>query len=65
MMKEAVKTPKGRKFIVLQEVLIFGVLYIIACGVWKELTQLNAFAMVVVGAGVSYMGANAVRGLKK
>ena len=63
--KDVVKTTKGRKFIVLQEILIFGVLFIIACIIKPELSSLSSFAMVIVGAGVSYMGANAVRSLKK
>jgi len=59
------KQPKGRKFLVLQEILIFGVLYIIACVIEPSLKELSAFAMTVVAAGVGFMGANAVKGLKK
>lgn len=64
-MSDEIKLKKGRKFLVLQEVLIFGALYIVACGIWNELTQLNAFAMTIVGAGVGYMTANAVKSIKK
>ena len=63
--KDVVKTTKGWKFIVLQEILIFGVLFIIACLIKPALSSLSSFAMVVVGAGASYMGANAIKGLKK
>ncbi len=64
-MKEEIKTNKGRKFIVLQEILIFGVLYITACIIKPELKDIGTFAMTVVGAGVGYMGANAVKAMKK
>ena len=59
------KQAKGRKFIVFQEIMVFGVLFIAGCAIDEKLLALISFAMVIVGAGVSYMGANAVKGLKK
>jgi len=58
------KPAKGRKFIALIMGLIFAVLYIIGCAIFPKLLELAAFAMVVEGIIVSYMGANAVKSIK-
>ena len=49
----------------MQEGLGFGVLYIIACAIKPELVKLLTFAVIVVGLAATYMGSNAIKGMKK
>lgn len=64
-MSEETKPAKGRKFIALQEGMIFGILYMVACMINEKLVELAMFAMAVVGLVATYIGANAVKGIKK
>ncbi len=59
------KKAKGRKFIALQEGIVFGIIYIIACMANEKLVDLAMFAAAVIGLVGVYLGANAIKGLKK
>ena len=64
-MSEEKKPVKGRKFIALQEGLCFSVLFIIGCIIEPKLVALAPFAMIAIGLVATYMGTNAVKGIKK
>ena len=60
-----IKQPKGRKFIILQEGLIFAVLYITACAIKPDLLKLMPFAMVIIGLVPAYITGNVVKSMKE
>ncbi len=63
--KNVVKLPKGRKFLVLQEGLIFGTLYITACAIKPALLDLMPFAMVIIALVPAYITGNVIKSIKE
>jgi len=63
--KDVVKTPKGRKFFVLQEGLILGTLYITACAIKPALLELMPFAMIIIALVPAYITGNVIKSIKE